>query len=106
MKIFLSNAFSLGMILAEARRGVKVTINPLTTAEVAKAEFESVVGHPDTAAVLTSVLGKPVAFNRVNLTLHKEERLIVAQLTNGRLPEGATTLPEGFEFEFFEVKLE
>lgn len=106
MKNYLGNAFSLGMILAEARKGLKIAVNPLTAEEVAKTEFESVVGHPDTASVLTSVLGKPVAFNRVNLTLHKEERLIVAQLTNGRLPEGATTLPEGFEFEFFEVKLE
>jgi len=60
-------------------------------------EYTSVVGHPDTA----NVLG--VAFNRASLTLQKGDELLVAQLVGGRLPEGATTLPEGFSFKFYRL---
>lgn len=62
-------------------------------------DYTSVVGHLDTA----NVLG--VQFNRVNLTLNPGDVLLVAQLTGGRLPEGATTLPEGFAFKYYEVKI-
>lgn len=57
----------------------------------------SVVGHQDTA----NVLG--VKFNRANLKLYKKDVLYVAQIVGGRLPEGCTTLPEGFSFKFFKV---
>lgn len=57
----------------------------------------SVIGHPDTAAVL----GVPC--NRASITLEKGDVLFVAQLQGGRLPEGSTTLPEGYEFVFYKV---
>lgn len=57
----------------------------------------SAVGHADTA----NVLGVPM--NRVNVTLKKGDVAYVAQLQGGRLPEGATTLPEGFSFKFLKV---
>ena len=57
----------------------------------------SVVGHQDTA----NVLG--VAFNRVSVKLTKGDVLYVAQIVGGRLPEGCTTLPEGFTFKFLKV---
>lgn len=60
----------------------------------------SVVGHADTAAVLG------VAFNRVNLKLHQGDVLYVAQLVGGRLPEGTTTLPDGFSFKFLKVTVD
>ena len=62
------------------------------------ADAVSVVGHPDTAAALG------VAFNRVSLKLSEGDVLYVAQLNGGRLPEGCTTLPEGFSFTFLEIK--
>ena len=37
--------------------------------------------------------------------LKKGDTLYVAQLTGGRLPEGATELPEGFSFKFLKVEL-
>ena len=58
--------------------------------------LESFIGHTDTAAVLG------VQMNRENCTLIEGETFIVAQLQGGRLPEGSTTLPEGFDFRFFE----
>ena len=57
----------------------------------------SAVGHADTARIL----GVPM--NRINIQLMPGQTAIVAQLQGGRLPEGATTLPEGFSFKFFRV---
>lgn len=59
----------------------------------------SVIGHEDTAKVLE------VAYNRVSISLQPGDVLYVAQLVGGRLPEGSTTLPKGFKFEFFKVEL-
>lgn len=57
----------------------------------------SAIGHQDTA----NVLGVPV--NRISVHLAKGDVAYVAQLTGGRLPEGSTTLPDGFEFKFIKV---
>lgn len=72
-----------------------------------KVEFEEVeslpegltsaIGHQDTA----NVLG--VKVNRINVHLCKGDIAYVAQLTGGRLPEGSTTLPEGYRFKFIKV---
>lgn len=62
-------------------------------------ELESAVGHPDTAHVLG------VEPNRINVSLAKGDTAYVAQLVGGRLPEGATRLPEGFKFKFFKVTI-
>jgi hypothetical protein len=64
------------------------------------ASLTSVVGHPDTAAVLG------VKFNRTNLSLTKGDELYVAQLVGGRLPEGTKTLPEGFKFVWWHITVE
>ena len=60
----------------------------------------SIVGHPDTAAVLG------VKFNRVSVKLNKGDVLYVAQIVGGRLPEGCTTLPDGYSFKFLKVTIE
>lgn len=57
----------------------------------------SAVGHQDTA----NVLGVPL--NRCNVHLNQGDVAYVAQLQGGRLPEGSTTLPEGFSFKFIKV---
>ena len=54
----------------------------------------SAIGHADTAAVL----GVPM--NRINVQLNPGDVAYLAQLQGGRLPEGSTTLPEGFSFKF------
>lgn len=92
-KTYVGNAFSLQML----------TTFPcdvhITEVEAIPANAISVVGHQDTA----NVLG--VAFNRVNLHLEKGDTLYVAQLQGGRLPEGSTTLPDGFSFRYLKVEL-
>lgn len=59
----------------------------------------SAIGHADTAHVLG------VEPNRINVHLSDGDVAYVAQLQGGRLPEGSTTLPEGFSFKFIKVKV-
>lgn len=103
MKKFLGNAFSLQMLDLAVKSNV--TISPVTAAEVAESGAESVIGHADTANVVSSILGKEVPMNRVSVKLNPGDILYVAQVTGGRLPEGATTLPEGMEITFVKVML-
>lgn len=104
--IYLANSFSLQMLDLEKHSLVEVT--PLTMQEVKEllgSDFVSAVGHQDTAGVLTTLLGVDIPFNRINVTLTPGDSLVVAQLIGGRLPEGSTTLPEGFTFKFLKVEL-
>jgi len=104
--IYLCNSFSLQMLNMEKMNIVEIT--PLELEKVKKIlskGFISVVGHKDTAVVLSNVLGFNIPFNRISINLTTEDMLIVAQLTNGRLPEGSTTLPEGAKFKFFKVNI-
>lgn len=91
--VYLANAFSLQM-LRDADALIEVTaVDALPTG------LESAIGHPDTAAVL----GVPM--NRCNVSLQRGDTLYVAQLVGGRLPEGSTTLPEGFSFRYYRIYL-
>ena len=94
MTKFIGNAFSLQMI-KDFPATVKVT--ECTKEEALSPDNVSVVGHQDTA----NVLG--VAFNRVSVKLAKGDVLFVAQVVGGRLPEGCTTLPDGYSFKFLKV---
>lgn len=106
MKKYLGNAFSLQMLSLEGES--LVSIKTLTKEEFKKelkGDFVSVVGHADTAQVLTDELGLKIETNRISVNLEKGDVLLVAQLVGGRLPEGATTLPEGFAFKYLKVEL-
>lgn len=94
---YLSNAFSLQMLsfVDEVTIKVKEVEKPTSFSD-----YQSVIGHQDTA----NVLGVPM--NRISVSLQKGDELLVAQLTGGRLPEGSTTLPEGFSFKFLLVTLD
>lgn len=90
---FLLNAFSLQMIDVPA--SVK-----FEEVESLPEGLTSAIGHADTAAVL----GVPM--NRINVKLNSGDVAFVAQLVGGRLPEGSTSLPEGFKFKFIKVTVE
>lgn len=100
MAKYLSNAFSLQMVDTPATVSF-IEVKPEEIPEGAV----SCVGHADTAAVLSSILGHAVKFNRISLHLEHGDELYIAQLTGGRLPEGATTLPEGFSFKFIKATI-
>lgn len=92
-KMFLLNAFSLQMVETPC-------VCRFTEVSELPQGLESAIGHADTAAVL----GVPC--NRVSVKLAAGDTAFVAQLMGGRLPEGATTLPEGFKFKFVRVDVE
>lgn len=93
--VYLSNAFSLQMLKDDAT----VQVSTVSKKEVPWDKVVSVVGHADTAKVLG------VQCQRTSITLKAGDVLYVAQLTGGRLPEGTTTLPEGFSFKFMKVEI-
>lgn len=104
--MYLANAFSLSMLNGkEADIQVSCTSVEEVKTLFDKNGMESFVGHADTAKVLSSILGIEVPMHRANLSLENGNELIVAQLMGGRLPEGATTLPDGFSFAFMRVKV-
>lgn len=98
--VYVSNAFSLQMLSADAT----IKVASASIEEVKKLlntnEFVSAVGHADTANVISNILNMDIANNRINVSLNKNDALIVAQVVGGRLSEGATTLPEGVKIEF------
>jgi hypothetical protein len=87
MKLFLSNAFSLGMLPQEE---LTLRVRPIILEEVQdllEKGFISAVGHPSTAQLLTTLLGLPVEAQRVAIKMGRGDRLIVFQL-GVRLEEG------------------
>lgn len=101
MKRYLVNAFSIQML----QKGGLVRFDEIAPEDI-PADVVSAIGHADTAAVLTNMLGFPVPMNRAFVTLEPDTEIYVAQLVGGRLPEGSTTLPEGFAFKFYRVTLQ
>lgn len=93
MTTYLFNAFSLQMLKTFPCE-VK-----FTKVESLPEGLVSAVGHADTAAVL----GVPM--NRISVKLSKGDTAYIAQLVGGRLPEGSTTLPEGFAFKFLKAEI-
>lgn len=102
MRKFVGNAFSLQMLPSIAVNECGKIEYDIVSENVFK-EFakgaKSIVGHEDTARVLG------VEFNRESVTLEKGDVLLVAQLVGGRLPEGATTLPENCHFKYFSIRI-
>lgn len=96
--VYISNAFSLQMLTGDAMISVKEI--PEEDFNNVKNTTKSVVGHKDTATVLG------VEFNRENISLQKGDVLYVAQIVGGRLPEGATELPNDFKFKYLKVAIQ
>ncbi len=78
------------------------TFEEISASEI-PADVISAIGHSDTAAVVSSLIGRPVECNRISVALDVDDVAYVAQVVGGRLPEGATTLPDGITIKFFKV---
>jgi hypothetical protein len=102
--IIITNAFSINMLSGTA----KVNFEQIST-ETARTfikeadDIISAIGHDDTANIVGGILGIEVNPNRMSVQLTSDETLLVAQYTGPRLPEGATTLPEGATINFWLV---
>ena len=98
---YLTNAFSLQML---PDLDMLASIVQVDATEI-PADAVSAIGHADTAAVVSGIIGKEIPMNRVSISLKPGDVLYVAQLVGGRLPEGATVLPDGFSLRFLMVKV-
>ena len=109
MTVVVANAFSLNMLTLEV--GVTDLQVCPTSPEFIREEIEaaggftSIVGHADTAVVFSGLLGLDVPCNRATFQLEEGVTLFVGQYKGPRLPEGATTLPEGAKVEWAMVTL-
>lgn len=105
-KIYLGNAFSLQM-LNNINDGITVRVSSICKEEIVnnKKNLVSCIGHQDTASVLTDILGFEIKAERINVKLKEKDILYVFQIMGGRLPEGSTTLPQGFTYKLLKVEL-
>jgi hypothetical protein len=105
---YLSNALSLNMIgfteLGEAKVFI-ARISPGAAHEFLAGGFESAVGHESTAAIIAADLCLPVKADRRSIKIGPGDKLVVAQYSGPRLPEGATQLPEGAKLEYYLVEV-
>ena len=101
--MYILNAFSLNMIVGNA--DVVVREVSATVAASLAADCQSAVGHADTAAVFSSVLGVEIPCNRATVALKDGDLALVGQYSGPRLPEGATTLPEGATIKWLVVRV-
>ncbi len=98
---FLLNAFPMGLVPPE---GIQVSFTPVKPEEI-PADFESAIGHADTANVISGLLGRSCPCVRITVPPVKEgETFFVAAYQGPRLPEGSTTLPEGASISFYRVE--
>lgn len=109
--VIVANAFSLSMV----PNGADISCYLIDIEEVNYElrhriyddgeEFKSIVGHADTAAVYSNLLDMDIPYNRETFVVPSNESTVmfVGQLIGGRLPEGATTLPEGYKIQWMEV---
>jgi hypothetical protein len=65
--------------------------------------IESAVGHADTAALFSDILSLNIPCERRTITLSANDTILVGQYNGPRLPEGATTLPEGASIRWLHV---
>ena len=97
--IYLGNAFSLGMLAGS----VDLRVEQISISDIPREGFVSGVGHADTAALFSTLLGVNVQMNRVSLEMQAEDILYIGQYNGPRLPEGATSLPEGATIRWYRV---
>ena len=104
--LYLGNAFSIQMLNVNQR--TEVVFQPLSR-EKARKElgdgFKSVIGHEDTAQVVSNDLNMKIEFNREFISIDETDQVIVAQIEGGRLPEGCTTLPDDFDLNYYKVEV-
>ena len=111
--IYICNSFSLAMLpewrLTDSDTETSIRIQPvdpivwLTDAETRHGAAVSAVGHADTAIVFSEQLARAVPLNRSTVQLGEDDELLIGQLIGGRLPEGATSLPENFKINWLVI---
>ena len=97
---YLLNAIPGALIPPE---GININFFPVGPMDV-PADVHSAIGHADTAAVVSSILGRDVPAARVNVPMLQPGQSHFLALYQGpRLPEGATQLPAGATLSLYKM---
>jgi len=100
--IYICNAFSLSMLNRNGAQRAPLAISLKTAQTFARSDNAvSAVGHTDTAAIFSKILGVPVICDRQTVRLGDKDMALVGQLVGPRLPEGCKTLPENATIEWW-----
>lgn len=91
-RVFLANAFSLGMLNSECTLKIK-EISVDEVRDLLMNGFENAIGHMSTSVVLSKLLGIQVNTERREIKLNHGDRVIVFQLLK-RLEEGKVLTEE------------
>jgi len=114
---YVANAISLGMLdtLEELEYGsydplsVKLEVSRLSPEGardwVRRESWTSIVGHDDTATLLSELLGVPIIKNRVSTSIKVGDCILVCQYNGERLPERVKTLPPNAAIRYFLVSV-
>lgn len=104
--VLIGNAFSLNM-LSDAYTSMTVhEIDLETVSDLLKFRpAQSCIGHADTAAIVSGLIGQPLPAERATVKLGHGDELLVAQYSGPRLEEGTTTLPEGANIKWMLVSI-
>lgn len=110
--MILTNAFSINMLRADC--SVSFTeLGPVAAASyLVVSGIENAIGHPDTDAVVRGLIADNSSLDldqiphgqRTSVSVGKGDSMIVAQYHGPRLPEGATSLPDGATIKWWLVQ--
>jgi hypothetical protein len=111
-KLYLTNSFSLNM-LSPSYHVYEFQVIHASEAAILlyalQANLVNAIGHAETHTLVEQTLRKYIRElhlpepQRLTIRLAPGDELLVAQYTGPRLPEGATTLPQGARLEFWMV---
>jgi hypothetical protein len=118
MSRYVANAISLGMLDSIDREmaygsydpmSIKLEVSRLSPEGardwVRRESWTSIVGHDDTATLLSELLGVPITKNRISTSLAVGDCILVCQYNGERLTEGAKTLPPNAIIRYFLVSV-
>ena len=99
--VYVANAFSFAMLPwpLQVRQGL-ISMQSVADYLHGHDDWTSIIGHESTALFLSDQLGLPINYNRATVTLEPGDVLLLCQFVGGRLPEGATELPDGCRLEW------
>lgn len=112
-KLYIANAFSVAMLPTEKDKPVSVHFEQVSgarakyTIEQSLGKIVSVIGHSETAAILSRPewLDYPVEMNRATIKLLRGDTLLICQYQGKRLEINQTRMPQGSRFNFYLARL-
>ena len=110
MNYYIGNAFSLNMVPEHCVALIDDLTESQAIACYEENYPESIVGHEDMAKIMNSILVNDlnhpaIVFNRETVCLEGGDKILVAQYSGERLPEGSRNIPDGAKIRWVLVEI-